>query len=87
MAEAEASVAHLSLPGLPVSGVAVQELTPREREVLDLAIAGASNRAIATALRVSITTVKSHVQHILAKLGASNRAQVIARVHGLASDR
>ncbi|KQC36554.1 transcriptional regulator, luxR family [Frankia sp. CpI1-P] len=54
-------------------------LTPREREVLRLLAAGATNAQIANALTVSETTVKSHVKHILRKLRASNRAEAIAR--------
>jgi len=54
-------------------------LTHREREVFDLLVAGATNAQIADRLVVSETTVKSHVKHILRKLHASNRAQVIAQ--------
>ena len=57
-------------------------LTPREREVLLLIVAGQSNRAIATRLVVSEGTVKSHVKQILRKLGAVNRSEAIARYIG-----
>ncbi|WP_019877539.1 helix-turn-helix transcriptional regulator [Sporichthya polymorpha] len=55
------------------------ELTPRETEVLELIVAGASNREIAARLVVGEGTVKTHVKRIFAKLGNLNRAQVIAR--------
>ncbi|CAJ60314.1 MULTISPECIES: helix-turn-helix transcriptional regulator [Frankia] len=59
-------------------------LTARESQVLDLMVAGAANAAIAAALVITEDTVKSHVKHILRKLGAVNRAQAIATALGLA---
>jgi DNA-binding NarL/FixJ family response regulator len=55
-------------------------LTRREREVLFEIVRGASNREIAARLGVSVTTVNKHVHHVLSKLKAKNRAQVVARV-------
>jgi DNA-binding NarL/FixJ family response regulator len=49
------------------------DLTPREREVLDLLATGASNQQIADQLTISLHTVKSHVRNILGKLHAFNR--------------
>jgi LuxR family maltose regulon positive regulatory protein len=62
-------------------------LTPREREVLELLAEGLSNRAIATRLVTSEATIKSHVHHLIAKLGVSTRAEVLvsARRQGLLS--
>jgi DNA-binding CsgD family transcriptional regulator len=59
-------------------------LTPREAEVLSLMADGASNAAIAERLVVSETTVKSHVRHILRKLGAANRTEAVGRYARLA---
>ena len=53
-------------------------LTPREREVLELVVTGATNREIAAALYISENTVGFHVKHILAKLHLKNRAQAVA---------
>jgi two-component system, NarL family, nitrate/nitrite response regulator NarL len=54
------------------------ELTPREREVLDLLALGLSNREIAERLGISFHTVKFHVNSILGKLGAVSRTEVVA---------
>nr|AYC80012.1 hypothetical protein [uncultured bacterium] len=55
------------------------DLTPREREVLRHVALGESNKDIAAALEISEETVKTHVKHVLAKLGADNRAQAAVR--------
>jgi LuxR family transcriptional regulator, maltose regulon positive regulatory protein len=60
-----------------------EPLTSREREVLRLLAAGQPNRDIAGELVVSLDTVKRHVTHILAKLGATNRTEAVARAREL----
>lgn len=50
-------------------------LTAREREVLRLIVAGASNREIAEALYISERTVKNHITHILSQLNVRDRTQ------------
>jgi DNA-binding NarL/FixJ family response regulator len=54
-------------------------LSPREREVLQLLTKGQTNREIARKLTVSVSTVKIHVEHILAKMGVSDRTQAAVR--------
>ena len=63
----------------------VEPLTNREREVLRLVATGIPNREIASVLFIAESTVKTHVEHIIGKLGVSDRVQaaVWAARHGL----
>jgi LuxR family transcriptional regulator, regulator of acetate metabolism len=54
-------------------------LTPREREVIAMLAEGETNACIAQRLVVSEDTVKTHVKHILRKLGVRNRSQAVSR--------
>lgn len=57
----------------------MEELTPREREVVQLLAEGLPNKAIADRLQITEHTVKYHVAAILAKLGAQTRTEAVAR--------
>jgi LuxR family maltose regulon positive regulatory protein len=60
-----------------------EHLSQREREVLRLMAQGASNQMIAEQLVITVGTVKSHINHILMKLEASNRTAAVARARQL----
>jgi two-component system, NarL family, response regulator LiaR len=65
------------------------KLTRRERDVLELIVGGRSNKRIALELGISEKTVKTHVGHVLAKLGVTDRTQaaLLAVRDGLVSHR
>ena len=65
-------------PLVAAEGEPMPRLTPREREVLQLAADGRSTNDIAALLVVSPGTVKTHLQHIYAKLEARDRASAVA---------
>jgi LuxR family transcriptional regulator, maltose regulon positive regulatory protein len=68
---------RVAVPGL------VEQLTARELEVLALLAAGMPNPRIAQHLVVTLDTVKKHVSHLLAKLGAANRTEAVTRARHL----
>jgi DNA-binding NarL/FixJ family response regulator len=71
-------VAHyMSAPRLERPSRALRQLTAREVEVLTLIGGGLSNDQIAEALVISVKTVKTHITHLLAKLGRRDRAQLV----------
>jgi DNA-binding NarL/FixJ family response regulator len=78
-------VAARLLETLATDGAPLDSLTPREREVLVLIGQGFPNKRIARELSVSEKTVKTHVGHVLAKLGVTDRTQaaVVAVRQGL----
>ena len=58
---------------------AVEPLTPRELEVLGLMKMGRTNREIAGDLVISLGTAKNHVEHIISKLGVSDRTRAVVQ--------
>jgi len=77
-ADAENVAYALGEPETPVVQDAPEAvaLTPREREIAELVSQGLSNKEIAARLVISPRTAEGHVEHILAKLGVTSRAQI-----------
>jgi two-component system, NarL family, response regulator LiaR len=86
-------IARLLIKGLstqeqPAPGNSYEQaLTPREQEILRMIAAGSSNQDIAEQLSLSVWTVRTHVTHILNKLGLENRTQaaLLALKEGMVS--
>jgi DNA-binding NarL/FixJ family response regulator len=76
LAAATAGAGAAAPPPTP-SGALPDELTPREGEVLTLIAGGLSNQEIAAKLFVSEATVKTHINHVFAKIGVRDRAQAV----------
>lgn len=88
--EALSTADQLDLPGTSAAAVrligeiaaqrdSTDPLTPRERQIAELAARARTNRQIAADLFISERTVESHVRNILAKLGYANRTELAAR--------
>ena len=74
-----ASMASRVLSEVDAGGLGlIEDLSPREREVLELMAEGLRNREIAERLFLSEATVKTHVRHLLDKLRLRNRAEAAA---------
>jgi DNA-binding NarL/FixJ family response regulator len=65
----------------PVTADGLANLTPRERDVLDLLVRGLSNSEICRELVISDATAKTHVTRILGKLGLRDRVQVVIHAY------
>jgi len=75
--------AHSAATPLAAFMPSEQRLTKRELAVLESVARGNTNRAVAAELSISVETVRSHVSHILAKLGTPTRGGAVARYHEL----
>jgi DNA-binding NarL/FixJ family response regulator len=75
--------ARLAIPADETHGDRLRDLTDREREVLKLVAQGLANREIAEALSLAEPTVKTHVSHLLLKLGLRDRAQLVVLAYEL----
>jgi two-component system, NarL family, nitrate/nitrite response regulator NarL len=75
----DAGAAESVLRPRPPASAAVEPLTPREQEVLQLLAQGLPNKLIAARLGISDHTVKFHVNAILGKLGAQSRTEALAQ--------
>ncbi len=76
-------LAGLTPPAQPQSQAEKLGLTERERDVLRLIVVGRNNSEIASELYVSEATVKTHINHIFAKLGARDRTHAVVLAHQL----
>src|SRR5512134_2449970 len=72
--EAATALIHATRPTKQLS----DDLTEREREVLNLVVQGQSNQQIADSMVISVATVKAHISNVLSKLQVSSRAEAIA---------
>ena len=68
---------HRRPPASPRARAGGGELTAREWEVLDLLVEGHSTAAIAASLDLALETVRSHIKHVLRKLGVGSRGEAI----------
>jgi DNA-binding NarL/FixJ family response regulator len=69
-----AHAAAAPVPALSFSGL---NLSPREREIVDLLALGKSNKEMADQLSLSSDTIKAHLQHIFRKVGVSSRLEAV----------
>jgi len=69
------------LPATRKDTPSLAQLTPRERDVLELLVRGLSNAEICEALVISDATAKTHVARILSKLGLRDRVQVVIHAY------
>lgn len=69
---------HVVIQMLEAEQVALTSLTPREREIVGWIGRGCTNKEIGRRLSIQPTTVRTHVERLLAKLGARTRAEAVA---------
>jgi DNA-binding NarL/FixJ family response regulator len=74
-------MSHAAATAVPKPDPRLENLTLREREVLSALAQGEDNSTVALAMRLSPETVRTYVSRLLAKLGATSRAQLVAIAH------
>jgi FixJ family two-component response regulator len=79
--------ARAQADGLRSVETRLASLTQREREVMELVVAGRRNREIAEQLDVSIKTVEAHRAKIMQKMGADTLAELLQVIHSASSAR
>ncbi|MCX8063156.1 MAG: response regulator transcription factor [Anaerolineales bacterium] len=73
----EVASSLLRISKTPHKEALLEPLTSRERQILELMVAGLNNHAIAEKLNISKFTVKNHISNILGKLGVKNRLEAV----------
>lgn len=86
-AAAVSALRHANAPPPAAPAVGAQQLTSRQRRVLELLAQGLSNKHIARELDISEITVKAHVSLVLRKLGVANRTQAAIEARKRLADR
>jgi DNA-binding NarL/FixJ family response regulator len=79
-AETELRACGVTVPGAATSAAGLAALTPQQREIIELAAQGLSNREIARRLVLSPRTIASHLHRSFPKLGVAGRHQLHALV-------
>lgn len=74
--EATAALARSFARSTNGSGPDAGDLTPRQREIVELLVAGYQNKQIARKLDIGVETVKTHVSRIIDRLGVSSRTEI-----------
>jgi DNA-binding NarL/FixJ family response regulator len=74
---AQKVLGYLSVPAPPPAGALFDELTAREREILELIAQGQTNAEIAATLRLSAKTVSNYISNVLLKVHATDRAKLM----------
>lgn len=64
----------------------IEELTPREQEILQHLVKGLTNKEISTATNLAVDTVKTHLRNIFRKFGVKNRTQAITQAMKLSQN-
>ena len=83
LAAEKKSVKGNAIPKESSSGLLLESLTRRERQMLDTITTGETNKAIAEKLFISEQTVKWHLHQLYQKLGVKNRTSAIAKARAL----